>query len=73
MSAHPVRKPSGDLQSPFFIPGIADLVCAMERKLRILRGMGVNAIRTSHNMPDPQLMDLADSMGFLVLSEAFDS
>lgn len=52
--------------------GAAFSVCAMERKLRILRGMGVNAIRTSHNMPDPQLMDLADSMGFLVLSEAFD-
>lgn len=46
--------------------------CAMERKLRILRKMGVNAIRTSHNMPDPQVMELADRMGFLVMNEAFD-
>lgn len=45
---------------------------AMQRKFRILRTMGVNAIRTSHNMPAPELMDLADEMGFLVDSEAFD-
>lgn len=52
--------------------GAAFSVCAMERKLQILRGMGVNAIRTSHNMPDPQVMELADRMGFLVMNEAFD-
>lgn len=52
--------------------GAAFSRCAMERKLRILRGMGINAIRTSHNMPDPQVMELADQMGFLVMSEAFD-
>lgn len=52
--------------------GAAFSPCAMERKLRILRGMGVNAVRTSHNMPDPQLMELADTMGFLVMNEAFD-
>ncbi len=52
--------------------GAAFSSCAMERKLRILRGMGVNAIRTSHNMPDPQVMGLADRMGFLVVNEAFD-
>lgn len=34
--------------------------------------MGVNAIRTSHNMPAAELMELADEMGFLILSEAFD-
>ncbi len=45
---------------------------AMQRKFRILRSMGVNAIRTSHNMPAPELMDIADEMGFLVDSEAFD-
>ncbi len=45
---------------------------AMVRKFNILRGMGVNAIRTSHNMPAPELMELADRMGFLVLDEAFD-
>lgn len=45
---------------------------ALRRRLRILREMGVNAIRTAHNMPAPELMDLADEMGFLVVSEAFD-
>jgi beta-galactosidase len=45
---------------------------AMKRKLRLLREMGVNAIRTSHNMPAPEVMELADEMGFLVISEAFD-
>lgn len=45
---------------------------AMIRKLNTLRGMGVNAIRTSHNMPAPELMELADRMGFLVMDEAFD-
>ena len=52
--------------------GAAFRIPAMERKLRILREMGCNAIRTSHNMPAPGLMDLADRMGFLVVDEAFD-
>ncbi|OOM78783.1 beta-galactosidase BoGH2A precursor [Clostridium puniceum] len=45
---------------------------AMKRRLTILKEMGANAIRTAHNMPAPELMDLADEMGMLVLSEAFD-
>ncbi len=45
---------------------------ALERQLEILRGMGVNAIRTSHNPPAPELLDLCDRMGFVVLDEAFD-
>jgi len=45
---------------------------AMKRRLEILKEMGVNAIRTAHNMPAPELMELADEMGFLVVSEAFD-
>lgn len=45
---------------------------ALIRRLRLLKEMGVNAIRTSHNMPAPELMDLADEMGFLIISEAFD-
>lgn len=45
---------------------------ALKRKLTTLREMGVNAIRTSHNMPAVELMELADEMGFLVLSEGFD-
>ena len=45
---------------------------ALRRKLESLRVMGVNAIRTSHNMPAVELMELADEMGFLILSEGFD-
>jgi len=45
---------------------------AIKRKLEKLRTMGVNAIRTSHNMPAVELMELADEMGFLILSEGFD-
>lgn len=52
--------------------GAAFHVPAMERKIKMLQRMGVNAIRTSHNMPAPELMDLADRMGLLILSEAFD-
>ncbi|NEW84737.1 MAG: DUF4982 domain-containing protein, partial [Mariniphaga sp.] len=45
---------------------------ALERQLEILKGMGCNAIRTSHNPPAPELLDLADQMGFLIMDEAFD-
>lgn len=45
---------------------------AMRRKFELMRSMGVNAVRTSHNMPAVELMELADEMGFLIVSEAFD-
>ena len=45
---------------------------AIERQLQIMKSMGSNAIRTSHNPPDPELLDLCDRMGFLVMDEAFD-
>ncbi len=43
-----------------------------ERRLTLLKAMGVNAIRTSHNPPAPEFMDLCDRLGFLVMAEAFD-
>jgi len=45
---------------------------AMERQLELLKKMGCNGIRTSHNPPAPELLDLCDRMGFLVIDEAFD-
>jgi beta-galactosidase len=45
---------------------------AIERQLQILKGAGVNAIRTSHNPPAPELLEYADKMGFVVMDEAFD-
>ena len=45
---------------------------AAERRLRLLRDMGANAIRTSHNPPAPGFLDLCDEMGFVVIDEIFD-
>ncbi|WP_231426371.1 beta-galactosidase GalB [Pedobacter sp. Leaf250] len=52
--------------------GAAVNVRAMERQLEIMKEMGVNAIRTAHNPPAPEFLDLCDKMGFLVMDEAFD-
>lgn len=68
---------------PVIIKGVCnhhDLGClgaavntrAIERQLEILREMGCNGIRTSHNPPAPELLDLCDRMGFIVMDEAFD-
>lgn len=46
---------------------------AAERQLEILKEMGCNAIRMAHNPPAPELLDLTDRMGFLVIDEVFDS
>ncbi|MFO8002151.1 MAG: beta-galactosidase GalB [Marinilabilia sp.] len=45
---------------------------AKERQLEIMKDMGVNAIRTAHNPPAPELLELCDSMGFIVMNETFD-
>jgi beta-galactosidase len=45
---------------------------ALERQLELLKAMGCNGIRTSHNPPAPELLDLCDKMGFIVMDEAFD-
>ena len=45
---------------------------ALERRLEMLRDMGCNAIRTSHNPQDPEFYAICDRMGFLVMDEAFD-
>jgi len=45
---------------------------AIERELEIMKDMGCNAIRTSHNPADPQLLEICDRLGLLVMEEAFD-
>ncbi|KAA6321726.1 Beta-galactosidase BoGH2A, partial [termite gut metagenome] len=45
---------------------------ALRRQLTILKDMGCNAIRTSHNMPAPELVELCDEMGFMMMVESFD-
>jgi beta-galactosidase len=55
----------GPLGAAFSLP-------AARRQLRLLKSIGVNSLRTAHNPPDPQLLDLCDEMGILVIDEAFD-
>ena len=45
---------------------------ALRRQLRSLKEMGCNAIRMTHNPPAPELLDMCDEMGFIVMDEAFD-
>ncbi len=52
--------------------GTAVNVRAIERQLEILKSFGTNALRTSHNPPTPELLDLCDKMGILVMDEVFD-
>ncbi len=52
--------------------GAAMNKAALRRQLTILKEMGVNSIRTAHNMPAVELMELADEMGLLIVSESFD-
>jgi len=53
--------------------GAAFNMSALARQLKMLKEMGCNSLRTSHNPPAPELLELADRMGFLVWDEAFDA
>lgn len=52
--------------------GAAVNEAALRRQIRILKQMGCDAIRTAHNMPSPQQMDICDEMGMMVMAESFD-
>lgn len=52
--------------------GIAVPLSIWESRLTTLRSLGINAIRTAHNPPSPEFLDLCDRMGFLVMDELFD-
>ena len=52
--------------------GAAVSIPALKHQLEILKDMGCNAIRTSHNQPAPELVQLCDEMGFMMMVEAFD-
>ncbi len=53
--------------------GAAVNVAAMRRQIKIMQDMGANAIRTSHNMPAPEFVQLCDEMGIMLMAESFDS
>ena len=61
-----------NLHSDLGLLGMAFDKSAMRRQLRIMKDMGVNALRTSHNCPAPEVLDLCDEMGILVWNEGFD-
>ncbi|MDR0381381.1 MAG: DUF4982 domain-containing protein [Oscillospiraceae bacterium] len=52
--------------------GVAVNYRAVERQMEIMRDMGVNAIRTAHNPPTPELLEICDRLGLMVITEAFD-
>ena len=52
--------------------GSAINVAALRRQLTLLKDMGCDAVRTTHNMPAPELVELCDEMGFMVMVESFD-
>lgn len=61
-----------NLHSDLGLLGMAFDCSAARRQLRIMKEMGANALRTSHNPPAPELLDLCDEMGILVWDECFD-
>ena len=61
-----------DLHSDLGPVGMAFNRSLMKRQLEIMRDMGVNALRTSHNPPAPEVLDLCDEMGIFVWDECFD-
>ena len=61
-----------DLHSDLGPLGMAFDRSVMRRQLRIMKDMGVNALRTSHNACDPQVLELCDEMGIVVWNECFD-
>ncbi|MFC2113412.1 glycoside hydrolase family 2 TIM barrel-domain containing protein, partial [Bacteroidota bacterium] len=52
--------------------GAAVNLSSLRHRMKLLQEMGCNSIRTSHNPPAPEMLDLADEMGFLIMDEAFD-
>ena len=62
-----------DLHSDLGLLGMAFDKSAMRRQLQIMKDMGANALRTSHNCVAPEVLDLCDEMGILVWDEALDS
>lgn len=73
VNGRPVRMQGVNQHHDLGALGAAFNTRAAERQLEILRELGCNAIRLSHNPPAPELLDLTDSMGFLVIDEIFDS
>ena len=73
VNGKPVRMQGVNQHHDLGALGAAFNTRAAERQLEILRELGCNAIRLAHNPPAPELLELTDRMGFLVIDEIFDS
>lgn len=72
VNGEPIHLKGVNLHHDLGALGAAFNTRAAERQLEIMQEMGVNAIRTAHNPPAPEKLELADRMGFLVIDESFD-
>ncbi len=72
LNGHHVQLKGVCLHADLGILGMAYNRSAMRRQLGIMRDMGVNALRTSHNPPSPETLELCDAMGIFVWDECFD-
>ncbi len=72
LNGHPVKIKGVCQHHDLGCLGAAVNTRAIERQLEILQAMGCNGIRCSHNPPAPELLDLCDRMGFIVMDETFD-
>ncbi|RPD51952.1 DUF4982 domain-containing protein [Paracnuella aquatica] len=73
VNGEPVRMQGVNQHHDLGALGAAFNVRAAERQLELLRELGCNAIRMAHNPPAPELLELTDRMGFLVINEIFDN
>ena len=72
ISGEPIKLRGGNIHHDHGDLGAASYPAAEERKVRILKEAGFNAIRTSHNPPSSALLDACDKLGMIVMDEAFD-
>ena len=72
LNGHPMKIRGVCLHEDLGALGVAINKSAFIRRLKLLKEMGCNAIRTAHNPPSTMLLDLCDQFGFLVMDEAFD-
>jgi beta-galactosidase len=72
LNGRPVRINGGCMHSDNGILGAVSFDRSEERRVRLMKNAGFNAIRTSHNPPSPAFLDACDRLGMLVIDEAFD-
>ncbi len=72
LNGKPVKLRGGCIHHDYGMLGASAYPAAEERKIRILKNLGYNAIRTAHNPPSSTFLDICDRVGMLVLEEAFD-